>query len=65
MYIFLGKCFKLLLQILKFLTLLILFFLTLFSAVIARATFLLMISGISTANQNISICNEKIIGINS
>lgn len=51
------------LQVLKISSFFVLFFLTLGSAVVAKSTFLLMISGINSAEKNVSICTDKIPGI--
>ncbi|VDN06264.1 unnamed protein product [Thelazia callipaeda] len=48
------------LQVLKIFCFVVLFFLTLTSVTVAKATFLLMTSAIGTIKKNITICNDKI-----
>ncbi|CAG9533278.1 unnamed protein product [Cercopithifilaria johnstoni] len=48
------------LQVLKITCFCVLFILTLLSAIIAKATFLLMTSAIGTIKMNLTICNDKI-----
>uniref|UniRef100_A0A1I7XDG2 MFS domain-containing protein n=1 Tax=Heterorhabditis bacteriophora TaxID=37862 RepID=A0A1I7XDG2_HETBA len=51
------------LQILKLCTFIVLFILTLSSAVVAKSSFLLMTSAIGWGGQNMTICRDKIPGI--
>uniref|UniRef100_A0A0R3RRN4 chitin synthase n=1 Tax=Elaeophora elaphi TaxID=1147741 RepID=A0A0R3RRN4_9BILA len=48
------------LQVLKITCFCVLFFLTLTSAVVAKATFLLMTSAVGTIKMNLTVCNDKI-----
>lgn len=58
----LGIFYEFCLQLLKITTFLVLFVLTLISAVLAKTTFLLMSSAIGQVDRNISICPDKIPG---
>lgn len=58
----LGYWHYIFLQFLKIASFFLLFFITLGSAILAKSTLLLMISGINSAEKNVFICTDKIPG---